>query len=151
MQCSFDSRLTHSSTQQLPLSCGSDLPYFEVVVVCVCSSLPWVRHLTVVRLAYDGDFSETQLVARVNADLADTLGNLLSRCTAPKILPSGAISCEPSNLRLGERERSILEDLQAVRHFFFFFLLAAETIARKVLQCASRFFFFCSRLQVRVR
>lgn len=37
----------------------------------------------------DAAFSETTLVQRCNADLANTLGNLLLRVTSPKISPSG--------------------------------------------------------------
>ena len=37
-------------------------------------------------IASDGDFSETQLVNRYHSELADTLGNLVSRCTSPKLL-----------------------------------------------------------------
>ena len=60
-------------------------------------------------------FVGTTFIVQVNADLADSLGNLLSRCTAAKILPSGVISCNAADLRLGERERRILTDLQNVR------------------------------------
>jgi methionyl-tRNA synthetase len=35
--------------------------------------------------ADDGDFSDTKMVARLNAELADTLGNLIMRCTSRKV------------------------------------------------------------------
>jgi len=37
-------------------------------------------------IASDGDFSEETLVNRYHSELADTLGNLVSRCTSPKLL-----------------------------------------------------------------
>jgi len=38
--------------------------------------------------AFPVDFNEEKLVRMVNAELADTLGNLLSRSTAPALNPS---------------------------------------------------------------
>lgn len=35
--------------------------------------------------ADDGDYSDTNMIARLNGELADTLGNLAMRCVAPKI------------------------------------------------------------------
>ena len=46
-------------------------------------------------LGADGDFSEDTLVARLNAELADTLGNLLSRCTASALLLPGRVVPTP--------------------------------------------------------
>jgi methionyl-tRNA synthetase len=46
----------------------------------------------------DTAFSEDGLVARCNTDLANTLGNLLMRVTAPKISPSGAWPPSPRDI-----------------------------------------------------
>lgn len=39
--------------------------------------------------ADDGDYSDVNMVARLNGELADTLGNLVMRCVAPKINVKG--------------------------------------------------------------
>ena len=44
----------------------------------------------------DAYFSEEALVTRCNADLANTLGNLLTRVTAPKLCPEQAWPCFPA-------------------------------------------------------
>ncbi|KAJ0170704.1 hypothetical protein K1T71_013476 [Dendrolimus kikuchii] len=40
-------------------------------------------------MAYDANFSETKLINTVNAELADTLGNLASRCCGAALNPRG--------------------------------------------------------------
>jgi methionyl-tRNA synthetase len=40
-------------------------------------------------LQHDGDYSEDRLVATTNADLANTLGNLLQRISSPRLNPGG--------------------------------------------------------------
>src|SRR3989344_3553669 len=39
----------------------------------------------------DGDFSHDTLVSKLNNDLADTLGNLFARLTAPSLNPAGLV------------------------------------------------------------
>lgn len=39
----------------------------------------------------DGDFSDSEVIAKLNADLADNLGNLFARITAPTINPAGVV------------------------------------------------------------
>ena len=39
-------------------------------------------------LMHDGDWSDTELENKYRAELADTLGNLFSRCTAPALYPA---------------------------------------------------------------
>jgi len=46
-------------------------------------------------LRKDSDFSHANVAAVCNADLADTLGNLLLRATAPKLLPSQRVPHAP--------------------------------------------------------
>ena len=56
------------------------------------------------------DFSDNRLALLSNADLANTLGNLLSRITAPKLHPPGIrLRCDPEHL--GGEDKRLLEVL----------------------------------------
>lgn len=57
----------------------------------------------------DGDYSDKNMVARLNGELADTLGNLVMRCVAPKINVNGGW---PTPGTYTERDESMI---QAVR------------------------------------
>ncbi|KAL7701023.1 methionyl-tRNA synthetase [Lotmaria passim] len=50
----------------------------------------------------DGDYSDKNMVARLNGELADTLGNLVSRCVAPKINVDG-VWPEPAEYSEGDK------------------------------------------------
>ena len=67
----------------------------------------------------DSHFDEDALVSRCNADLANTLGNLLTRAAAPKLCPEQAWPCFPDGPDLlmedeGEGELKRLFDMQAL-------------------------------------
>ena len=47
----------------------------------------------------DCDYSNKELVAVVNSELANNLGNLLLRVTAPKLLPAQCMPPQPSQVR----------------------------------------------------
>ncbi|ONI81166.1 methionine--tRNA ligase [Actinosynnema sp. ALI-1.44] len=57
----------------------------------------------------DGDFSEERLVARYNADLANGLGNLLSRATSMTVRYRDGVIPQPAEI--GDPERSLAEQL----------------------------------------
>ena len=42
-------------------------------------------------ISSDGDYSDAAMVARLNGELADTLGNLVLRCTSRKIIKDGKV------------------------------------------------------------
>ena len=44
-------------------------------------------------LSIDADFSASAMEQRVNSELADTLGNLVTRCTGKAMLPEAAVPC----------------------------------------------------------
>ncbi|KPI82714.1 methionyl-tRNA synthetase (MetRS) [Leptomonas seymouri] len=51
----------------------------------------------------DGDYNDKNMVARLNSELADTLGNLVSRCVAPKINVNG-VWPEPAEYNEGDKK-----------------------------------------------
>jgi methionyl-tRNA synthetase len=57
----------------------------------------------------DGDFSEERLVSRYNADLANGLGNLLSRATSMTVRYREGVIPEPAEI--GDPERTLAEQL----------------------------------------
>ena len=60
------------------------------------------------------DYSEDRVIALLNADLADTLGNLVQRVTARKLHPSTAeemSSCEWDTVCEGEEDRALIDHL----------------------------------------
>eukprot|EP00823_Brevimastigomonas_motovehiculus_P004658 TRINITY_DN3178_c0_g2_i1.p1 TRINITY_DN3178_c0_g2~~TRINITY_DN3178_c0_g2_i1.p1 ORF type:complete len:252 (-),score=36.04 TRINITY_DN3178_c0_g2_i1:80-781(-) len=59
----------------------------------------------------DGDYSEAELRKRLNADLADHLGNLLSRSVSPLLLPEGRI---PLPHGFSEADRSLIAEIAAL-------------------------------------
>lgn len=62
----------------------------------------------------DGNYSDTKIVRMLNAELADTLGNLLSRCCAKTLNPRQVVpKLEESSLKRLEKldEYKILKDL----------------------------------------
>jgi methionyl-tRNA synthetase len=54
----------------------------------------------------DGDYSDYSMVARLNGELADTLGNLLLRCVSRKINPAAVW---PAPGELTERDQSVIQ------------------------------------------
>jgi methionyl-tRNA synthetase len=52
----------------------------------------------------DGDFSTVMLEERVNSELADTLGNLVSRSTAKSFLKTGELPAQPLRLTPDDQE-----------------------------------------------
>lgn len=52
----------------------------------------------------DGDFNASLLEDRVNSELADTLGNLVSRSTGKSFLRDGVVPTQPTTLRDDDRE-----------------------------------------------
>ncbi|KAK7200124.1 methionyl-tRNA synthetase [Novymonas esmeraldas] len=50
----------------------------------------------------DGDYSDKNMILRLNGELADTLGNLVSRCVAPKINKDG-VWPEPAEYNEGDK------------------------------------------------
>ena len=59
----------------------------------------------------DGDYSDRNMVARLNSELADTLGNLLLRCVSRKINPSGLWPMVGS---LSARDQEIVTSVDAL-------------------------------------
>lgn len=63
----------------------------------------------------DTDYNRTQAVRRINAELADTYGNLMSRCCAPTINPSQTV---PTSLvKVGDFSRidELLDRLNSIK------------------------------------
>lgn len=58
--------------------------------------------------ADDGDFSDAKMVARLNSELADTLGNLVMRCTSRKVNIAGAW---PELGECTERDAALIETI----------------------------------------
>jgi len=76
----------------------------------------------------DGDFSDLEIVSKLNADLADNLGNLFARITSPTINPAGVI---PPCGTLTPEDNSFIDNIKALPgiplllshfHFRVFFL-----------------------------
>ncbi|EGC35595.1 hypothetical protein DICPUDRAFT_152073 [Dictyostelium purpureum] len=62
----------------------------------------------------DGDWSDHEISVRLKADLADTYGNLLSRCTGKPLHPSGHW---PKSVNLDESSTLLTEkDIQLLNH-----------------------------------
>ena len=55
------------------------------------------------------DYSDERIVSSLNVDLADTLGNLLQRCTAASINPSQTVPSPPNTVHMTPEDR-VLED-----------------------------------------
>lgn len=67
----------------------------------------------------DCDYSEEKVIKLVNSELADALGGLLNRCTAPSINPSGTYphfseSCFRKGSDQGASSRALAEDYELV-------------------------------------
>lgn len=60
----------------------------------------------------DGDFNASLLEDRVNSELADTLGNLVSRSTGKSFLRDGAVPMQPTDLR--DDDRALIAQGQAL-------------------------------------
>jgi len=69
--------------------------------------------------ADDGDYNDPNMVARLNGELADTLGNLLLRCVSKKVNPA-AVWPAPNSLT--ERDQAIIDAVRelpgVVDHYF---------------------------------
>lgn len=62
--------------------------------------------------ADDGDYSDTNMVARLNGELADTLGNLCMRCVAPKLNPS--MEWPRLDQPLTDGDKKLIEEINTV-------------------------------------
>eukprot|EP00002_Diphylleia_rotans_P024147 TRINITY_DN4760_c1_g1_i1.p1 TRINITY_DN4760_c1_g1~~TRINITY_DN4760_c1_g1_i1.p1 ORF type:complete len:598 (-),score=129.86 TRINITY_DN4760_c1_g1_i1:23-1816(-) len=62
-------------------------------------------------LANDGDFSEARLISKYNSELADSLGNLLTRCTGTSLNPRQVV---PEVGLQGEHEKKLLDMIYAL-------------------------------------
>lgn len=60
----------------------------------------------------DGDYSDTNMIARLNGELADTLGNLCMRCVAPKLNPSE--QWPSPDQPFTEEDKAVIQDINAV-------------------------------------
>ncbi|RLN97886.1 hypothetical protein BBJ28_00023893 [Nothophytophthora sp. Chile5] len=73
-------------------------------------------------LTNDGDFNAELLEDRVNSELADTLGNLVSRSTGKSVLVKGVMPKRPSLDQLTAEDKELVAKGQAltakVEHFF---------------------------------
>ena len=75
------------------------------------------------------DYSEDRVVALINADLADTLGNLVQRVTAKKLHPSvegekerptvTELESEWKKMSENEEDRSLIDHLRNLTGLFF--------------------------------
>jgi len=63
-------------------------------------------------LSDDANFSDEDVIMRLNSDLADNLGNLVARCTAPAILPDCALPLLSSSLSV--EDQSIIDDINSI-------------------------------------
>ena len=67
----------------------------------------------------DGDYSDRNMILRLNSELADTLGNLVMRCTAEKINEKQEW---PEPNELNEKDRRMIQAMEAlggtVDHYF---------------------------------
>ncbi|TDH73408.1 hypothetical protein CCR75_003793 [Bremia lactucae] len=66
-------------------------------------------------LTNDGDFNVEKLEDRVNSELADTLGNLVSRSTGKSVLEKGIIPLRPELNRLTVEDMKIVTKGRALR------------------------------------
>uniref|UniRef100_K3X6P3 methionine--tRNA ligase n=1 Tax=Globisporangium ultimum (strain ATCC 200006 / CBS 805.95 / DAOM BR144) TaxID=431595 RepID=K3X6P3_GLOUD len=62
----------------------------------------------------DGDFSTTLLEDRVNSELADTLGNLVSRSTGKSFLPGGVLPSAPLEHQLNDEDMQLIAQGQTL-------------------------------------
>uniref|UniRef100_A0AAV1VIA5 methionine--tRNA ligase n=1 Tax=Peronospora matthiolae TaxID=2874970 RepID=A0AAV1VIA5_9STRA len=65
-------------------------------------------------LTSDGDFNAEALVDRVNSELADTLGNLVSRSTGIAVLENGIVPKRPQPDRLVAEDKELVAKGQAL-------------------------------------
>lgn len=61
--------------------------------------------------ADDGDYSDTNMIARLNGELADTLGNLVTRCVAPKINVKQVWPNQPKDELLTPEDKKQIEEV----------------------------------------
>lgn len=59
----------------------------------------------------DSEFSEENLISRLNSDLANTLGNLVMRCLSKKLNPTGLVPKPPSEQYLNEIDNNLIGSL----------------------------------------
>ncbi len=62
-------------------------------------------------LVDDGDYSDEMVISKLNNDLADTLGNLLSRLTSTSINPSATV---PECAETNEQDRAFIDKIKAL-------------------------------------
>lgn len=62
--------------------------------------------------ADDGDYSDSNMIARLNGELADTLGNLSMRCVAPKLNPS--MVWPSADQPFLEGDKRVIQEINAV-------------------------------------
>jgi methionyl-tRNA synthetase len=57
----------------------------------------------------DSSYTEDILISRLNADLANNLGNLVSRCLGSKLNPDGKVPKKPDFEQLSEKDLKLME------------------------------------------
>jgi methionyl-tRNA synthetase len=60
----------------------------------------------------DSEYSEDVLIARLDADLAGTLGNLVTRCLSDKLNPQKLVPAKPKDELLNENDSNLLKELK---------------------------------------
>ncbi|RLN02806.1 hypothetical protein BBO99_00004892 [Phytophthora kernoviae] len=65
-------------------------------------------------LTNDGDFNAESLEDRVNSELADTLGNLVSRSTGKSVLVKGIVPKQPTSDQLTKEDQEIIAKGQSL-------------------------------------
>ncbi|KAI9913117.1 hypothetical protein PsorP6_006612 [Peronosclerospora sorghi] len=63
----------------------------------------------------DGNFNAAALEDRVNTELADTLGNLVSRCTGKSVLAKGKLPKRPERDQLTPTDEELVAKAQTLR------------------------------------
>ena len=85
--------------------------------MCLCYDINVTTHCLVFTSDHSSlspDYSEDRVIALLNADLADTLGNLVQRVTARKLHPSTVEetpSCEWDTVCEGVEDRALIDRL----------------------------------------
>lgn len=64
----------------------------------------------------DSNFSQDQLRRRYNSELADNLGNLLSRCTATNLIPRRDIPVLRPDTKLQPQDQELIKHVNALGH-----------------------------------
>ena len=55
------------------------------------------------------DYCDDRIASSLNGDLADSLGNLLQRCTAPSLNPSQSVPPLPDVDRMTREDKTVMD------------------------------------------